>query len=252
MSYRTVTTIGALTCALAVTGCTSDADRETRDTTTMTETTPAVDRAAEQRQERENEIAQMEERFAEVQRKYDEKTAERPRGTSGSTAANRLRSDVADDMGDLKQAIADLRTTTAENWWERQEEAMKDAAEDVEADVASMTGRKVPAPAAKTDRTADTAAEPTNTAPFTSRRDRFVSDMQARIESWKTALDKVKARGARETRLEDLKARVNKLDEDVDKLKSASADDWWDVSKARVADYLDRVENSVERLDDNT
>jgi hypothetical protein len=47
------------------------------------------------------------------------------------------------------------------------------------------------------------------------------------------ALDDVKARGAKATEIEDVRARVNKLGEDVDRLRSASADDWWDVSKAR-------------------
>jgi hypothetical protein len=44
---------------------------------------------------------------------------------------------------------------------------------------------------------------------------------------------------------------VKKLGDDLDRLARASADDWWDVSKARVTDYLDRVEASVKRLDDN-
>ena len=65
------------------------------------------------------------------------------------------------------------------------------------------------------------------------------------------ALDSVKARGAQETELEDARARVKKLEDDVDRLRSASADDWWDVSKVRVTEYLDRVEASVNRLDDD-
>ena len=65
------------------------------------------------------------------------------------------------------------------------------------------------------------------------------------------ALDNVKATGARKTELDDLHARVNKLGDDIDRLKSASAEDWWDLSKARVDDYIDRVEKSLARLDDN-
>ena len=37
----------------------------------------------------------------------------------------------------------------------------------------------------------------------------------------------------------------------LDRLASASADDWWDVTRTRVTEYVDRVEDSVERLDDN-
>jgi hypothetical protein len=65
------------------------------------------------------------------------------------------------------------------------------------------------------------------------------------------ALSGVKTRGAKETEVEDVRARVKKLGEDVDRLRSASADDWWDVTKARVSEYVDRVERSVKRLDDN-
>jgi hypothetical protein len=65
------------------------------------------------------------------------------------------------------------------------------------------------------------------------------------------ALDRVKARGAQKTEIEDTRARVKKLGDDVDRLRSASADDWWDVTKTRVNEYVDRVEASVKRLDDN-
>ena len=44
---------------------------------------------------------------------------------------------------------------------------------------------------------------------------------------------------------------TKKLGDDVDRLRSASADDWWDVTKTRVNEYVDRVEASVKRLDDN-
>jgi hypothetical protein len=67
----------------------------------------------------------------------------------------------------------------------------------------------------------------------------------------KKALDNVKASGPRKTELDDLRARVNKLGDDIDSLKAASAEDWWALSKGRVSDYLDRVEKSVGRLDDN-
>jgi len=65
------------------------------------------------------------------------------------------------------------------------------------------------------------------------------------------ALDGVKTKGAQETEVEDVRARVKKLGDDVDRLRRASADDWWDVTKTRVTEYVDRVEQSVDRLDDN-
>jgi hypothetical protein len=66
----------------------------------------------------------------------------------------------------------------------------------------------------------------------------------------KRALDNVKADGPKKTEVEDARARVNKLGDDLDRLKSAKADDGWDVTRARVAEYVDRVEGSVKRLDD--
>jgi hypothetical protein len=47
-----------------------------------------------------------------------------------------------------------------------------------------------------------------------------------------------------------VRARVNKLGDDLDRLGSASPDDWWDVSKKRVTEYVDRIEGSIKRLDD--
>ena len=78
-----------------------------------------------------------------------------------------------------------------------------------------------------------------------------MADLRARVDGFEKALDDVKASGPRETELDDTRARVNKLREDVDRLASASADDWWDVTRARVTDYVDRVEASIKRLDDN-
>jgi hypothetical protein len=74
--------------------------------------------------------------------------------------------------------------------------------------------------------------------------------MRTRVDAMKRALDNVKADGAKKTEVEDVRARVNKLGDDLDRLKSAKADDWWDVTRARVAEYVDRVEGSVKRLDD--
>ena len=78
-----------------------------------------------------------------------------------------------------------------------------------------------------------------------------MADLRARVEAFDAALDKVKASGPRETELDDTRARVKKLGEDLDRLASASADDWWNVTRARVTDYVDRVEASIKRLDDN-
>ena len=64
-------------------------------------------------------------------------------------------------------------------------------------------------------------------------------------------LGRTKARGALETELQDTRARIDKLQDDLDRLHGVSADDWWDVSSERVDQYIDRVEESIKRLDDD-
>jgi hypothetical protein len=125
---------------------------------------------------------------------------------------------------------------------------MRRTAEDVEADVKRLAGNVTPAPVPKT---VGTAGEQVSTRPFTSRRDEFVKDLRARVDAMERALGDLNASGARETEVEDTRARAKKLGEDLDRLGKASADDWWDVTRERVSDYVARVEDSIGRLDDN-
>jgi hypothetical protein len=154
-------------------------------------------------------------------------------------------------MDDVKDAVSRLRTTTADNWWERHESALETAIDDVDKDVRRFTGRSASPAPPKGLRTTDASGQPVSTAPFTSRRDKFVADMSARLEAMGKSLDAAKATGPRKTERDDLHARVEKLAGDIKRLGSASAEDWWDLSKARVDDYIDRVERSVARLADN-
>jgi hypothetical protein len=229
--------------SLAITAC-NNAPRTEEPAATVSEADREAERLAELRREREEEITRMDERVSTIEKDYLEKTQAQPRGTAGRATAG-LREEVREDMTNVKQAISDLRTTTAENWWERHERAMKETADDVEADVKRFVRTL---PAAEASKEMKDAAE-ASAAPFESRRDRFAADIEARIDSWKAGLDKVRVRGARETELKDLQARIDKLDADVDRLKKASADDWWDLTKERVSEYIDRVEESVARLD---
>jgi hypothetical protein len=64
-------------------------------------------------------------------------------------------------------------------------------------------------------------------------------------------LNGVKAEGALKTELEDTRQRVDTLRADLDELRNASPDNWWDLSSERVSDYIDRVQESIDRLDDN-
>ena len=154
-----------------------------------------------------------------------------------------LRAEVQEDIQSVRGAVADLKTTNVDNWWERHERAIERSAGDIEQDVRRFAKTKQPAPAQP-----ETTA---NAGPFESRRDQFVTRMRARVESMEQQLKGVRARAAVETELEDTKARVNKLKEDVGRLERASADDWWDISSKRVSEYIERVERSVERMDND-
>jgi DNA repair exonuclease SbcCD ATPase subunit len=238
---RNVLTTGALVLALAAAGaCNREPAPEVGEGAAAD-----VDRTAELQRERSEEIADLQERVAELERDYAEERQEVVRGEAAATAG--LREELKEDMTNVRQAVNDLHTTTAENWWERHEQALQQSLDDVEADVKRLAGNLPPA---KPQPTATTGESP-SAEPFTSRRDEMVAELRARVEAMEQALDNVKASGARETEVEDTRARVAKLGEDLDRLGSASPDDWWDISRTRVVDYIDRVENSVDRLDDN-
>ena len=245
MHYRKAAAITTVALALAAGACNRDAT-DSRDTTARAEPTAKPDRAAELQQKRNDDISQLDKRVVEIEGDYAKANQKVVSGERTATAG--LREELKEDVANIKNAVADLRTTTPENWWDRHEQAMKRTADDIEADVQQLAGKVTPKRPPATD---DTTGEKVSTEPFTSRRDRFVSELRARVDAMDRALSGVKTRGAKETEVEDVRARVKKLGEDVDRLRSASADDWWDVTKARVSEYVDRVERSVKRLDDN-
>jgi hypothetical protein len=238
MLFKSTVGIGVIALSFGITGCNRPA-QETRDEAKET-SAEVADATADAQRQRDAEVSRLNGRLAEIEREYLAKSEQLAAGKK--TATSGLREEVQEDVTNVKQAVANLSTTTEDNWWEREEEAVRRAVEDVGSDVKRLAGSVAePAPVAT-----DTPA----TAPFTSRRDAFVTATKGRVNTFRRALEPVKADGPREAELKDTKARVEKMAEDLDKLASASADDWWDVTKDRVEAYLDRVEASVKRLDD--
>jgi hypothetical protein len=207
------------------------------------EESPAETAAAELQRKRDDDAAQLEKRAQEVDRRWTEMQSRVKEKSAAPTAG--LRTEVEEDIKNARQAVADLRTTTLENWFERHERAMERTADDIEEDVRRFSKTKQPV---TKPRQQDTAASP---GPFESRRDQFVGRLRARVDAMEQQLKNVRARNAAETELEDTRARVDKLKEDVGRLERASADDWWDITSKRVSEYLDRLERSVERLDND-
>ena len=230
----------AVALALAAGACNRDAKDTRNDAVKADE--KVADEAAAIEKERRDDVANFTERVTQLERDYADKSAVLASGKRGATAS--LREEVQEDVNNVKQAVANLGTTTAENWWTREEDAMRATLDDVTADVKRFGARVAKAaPAAP--------GETSATAPFTSRRDSFVAEMQGRVDALDRALEKVTAKGARETELNDTRDRVKKIAADLDRLAAATADDWWDVSRDRVREYLDRVETSIKRLDDD-
>jgi len=235
------TLIGSILALTLAAGACSRSAKDTRQEA-VKEDAKVADAAAAAEKARNDEIARLNDRVARLERDFTDKAAVLAAGKRIATSS--LREEVQEDVNNVKQAVANLSTTTADNWWEREEAAMRATIDDVGADVKRIGGRvSEPAPAAP----GQTAAS----APFTSRRDSFVAEMKGRIDAMDHALDKVKAKGARETELNDTRDRVKKIAADLDHLAGAAADDWWTVARDRVRDYIDRVEASVKRLDDN-
>jgi hypothetical protein len=239
MLLRYIVGTGAVALSLGIAGCNRPA-QETRDDA-KSANAEIADRTADAERERTAEISRLSDRVAQLERDYAEKDGEVASGKRTATAG--LREEVKEDMANVKQAVANLGTTTAENWWDREEQAVRATIDEVGEDVKRLAGTVAEPNAVATDTPA--------TAPFTSKRDAFVTEMKGRLNAFTRSLDQVKASGPRETEVTDTKARISKLAADLDALATASADDWWSVTKDRVEEYIDRVEASVRRLDDN-
>ena len=89
--------------------------------------------AAERQQERNEEIARLDQRVAEIEREYSE--ANQKVVNEKKTPAPGLREELKEDVTNVKQAVSDLRTTTPDNWWNRHEEAMRRTADDIAKDL---------------------------------------------------------------------------------------------------------------------
>jgi hypothetical protein len=206
------------------------------------ESSAADTAAADLQRKRNEEVAQLDGRVADLGRRWTD--MEGKLAARSATVTPAMRAEIKEDMENVRQAVADLRTTEPTNWWERHERAMERTATDIEADVRRLAKGKPAASSAATDTSAPTA-------PFESRRDRLVTQLRARVEAMEAQLKGVRASGTQETELDDTRARVEKLKDDIDRLGRASPDDWWDLSTERVREYVDRLDASIRRMDDN-
>ena len=240
MSYLRFSATAVLAGAVIfVTACsrqerTADADR-TGDANRVAATDVQRDRDAD--------INRLQQRLDDVDRKWADQEKKLEQERASASAA--MRTKVTEDLKNARQAIENLKTTTPENWWEREEGVLQQTTAQLERDVRRFTGR----PISPTTETKPRSTEK-DTA-FAARRDQFINDLQPRVDAMKKQLDRITAKGTESTERKDIRARVNKLGDDLAALRNASPDDWWKISRDRVGDYIDRMEKSVGRLDDN-
>jgi len=193
--------------------------------------------------DRNADINRLQQRIDDVDRKWAAQETKLKQERAAATAS--LQAEVTQDLNNSRRAIENLKTTTADNWWEREETVLQQTTAELERDVQRFTGHAVGS---------DSQTKPKNTehdTAFAARRDRLINDLQPRVDAMKKQLDRVSAKGTENTERKDTLARVDKLSDDLSELRKASADDWWKISRDRVSDYVDRLEKSVGRLDDN-
>lgn len=236
MAYTRAIAVSVLAAALTTAACNRNEPGEERETAA----TGSADTSLNERSE---DAAELDNRVAEIERQWSQMQAEVKEENRTPTAG--LREEVKEDVANARDAVANLKTTTQENWWERHEKATERTLADIEADVQRFAKTK---PAA----TPEPQPAPVGTVGFEERRDAWVARARARIDAMEERLEGVDVEGASETELQDTRARIDKLQDDLDRLRTVSAEEWWDVSAARVREYIDRVERSIGRLDNDT
>jgi DNA repair exonuclease SbcCD ATPase subunit len=235
MAYARVASILAIAAAVSVGACNRSEQVDEAATRPGAEADPNLN-------ERNDDAVELEKRVAEIERKWNEMQVEVKEENRAPTAA--LREEVKEDVANAREAVANLKTTSPDNWWERHEKATERTLDDIEQDVQRFAKGRTAAPAV--------AAEPVGTtASFDERRGAWIANARARVDAMEERLKDVKTDGALETELEDTRARIDKLQDDLDRLRTASPDEWWDVSEARVREYIDRVDRSIGRLDND-
>ena len=250
MHYRRDTAIGVLALTLAAGACNRQAAMNQSDNASAAPVTRQADRAAELQRQRDEDLAKLDARVAALERDYQQARDARPSGTAGTTATSPLRGEAKSDVHDVTEAVEQPPNHDARKLVGAR------SGRDEACDRRRRGGRQ----------TRHRSAKPADSTQGGSCRRRVGAAGQhcaVHVESRQVRRRHActggcdeqgprhrEGQGSAENGSDDLHARVNKLGEDLDRLKSASAEDWWDVSKGRVEDYIARVEKSVHRIPD--
>jgi Skp family chaperone for outer membrane proteins len=252
--------VPALAASLAIVGCgrTDRAADENRTGEPVTTATTAAD------QQRNEYINRMEQRVAQLEQRLADMKAQ-----GGTAAVNQDRIEsLQSDVQALRQEINDLRNTRADNWWPTTERSMERSRQHIEedmtrwgqagtADRARTMPRETPreTPRDTTDMTRSTpVGEGTHGAnDFTAQRERFAARMEADIKALERDLDRyaTRARGTARDGVEDVRAQLNDLRQQVSELRNVDEGSWWDATQRRLDRTAERIERSIENLGRN-
>jgi hypothetical protein len=194
---------------------------------------PAADTRAQDAEDLDRRLAELERKWQDVQTRVSNEAA-------AATATARAR--IEDDLMMAREALGELRTTTAENWLERQERQLERMAERVEQDVRTVARNWTPS------RDTDEVGTTGDQSDWAQRRDALVARTERRVREMETALAELDPRDADQPDVESTRARVQHMKEDTDRLRRASDAEWWDLTKERLNAYLERLDAAIDRL----
>jgi hypothetical protein len=75
-----------------------------------------------------------------------------------------------------------------------------------------------------------------------------VNATQRRLDAMEQALRDIDGPDVDKEDVEETRARVRAMREENERLRQASDDDWWDVTRDRVTRTVDRIEDRIDRL----
>jgi septal ring factor EnvC (AmiA/AmiB activator) len=228
-------TVAMFAAVFGASGCTRAAQEEVR------EETAEVEQEVDQlRQRRVEETARLQQRVNELERKWEQ--AQTKLAGRTDAAATRAKAEIRDELADAKRELAELETVVADNWWDRHQREWARAATDTEAAVKRSARRWTPAVEDKA------AAVVGDSDTWAARRDRLVNAAQKRIDGMEQALRDIDGPDVDKEDLEATRTRVRMMREENERLRKATDDDWWDITRDRVTRTVDRIEDRIDRL----
>jgi hypothetical protein len=99
---------------------------------------------------------------------------------------------------------------------------------------------------ARTDEPVGTAGN--SNADWRARRDALVPRLDQRVRDMEQTLQRLDPRDLDQVELEHARERVELMKEDGKRIRGASENEWWELTRERVRAQLDRLDAAIDRL----